>query len=296
MNKQKYEIGKEFYPSKTNDKFIDVNFYYDDGNSWIGCLPIYNEKNGIEFDIETLIKDIDIYHKALEEKNKKETFEKLKNRWKNQKNTETHKVFMSLLKCDWICRTCVTGKINDQPPARIRDIKKFGFTIATKNIYCQNCLKKTYHDILLPFDFGTGHRLDNRKNISQALRKKIIKILGNQHSFWNRKEQNLLVDHKFPSQRWVSEEINNESLSDNEIKEKFQLLCNQTNMLKSRICDECVKTNLRPSFLGIKWFYEGDENYIKYQENPEKGCFGCPWYDIEKWKRELNKFLRIFQK
>ena len=68
MNKQKYKIGEEFYPSKTNDKFIDVTFYYDDGNSWIGCLPIYNEKNGIEFDKETLRKDIDIYHKAFEKK------------------------------------------------------------------------------------------------------------------------------------------------------------------------------------------------------------------------------------
>ena len=139
MDEKKYKIGEEFTPSKTQDKYIHITFKYNKNHKWEGCLPLYNEKNGLDYDIEELKEKMNTYYLQLDEVNKEKTIEKLKDRWKQSKTTETHKVFMSLTKCEWICRTCITGKINDQPPARIRDIKKFGFTIATKNIRCLIC-------------------------------------------------------------------------------------------------------------------------------------------------------------
>ena len=285
-----YRVGEKFKVSKTQDWYVEVDFYYET-ETWSGCLPLLAEKNGIEIPEKELEKYIPSFYSQLDERNKKQTVQRLIDRWKKQKETETHKVFMALTKCEWICRTCITGKINDQPPARIRDIKKFGFTIATRSIRCKKCAKKTYHDILLPFDFNTGHKSHKRKSIPKTEQKNIRHVLKHRHAFWAKEERDLLIDHKFPSQRWLTEETDNVNLTNEQIKNKFQLLDNQTNMLKSRMCDSCVSTNERPSFLGIEWFYEGDKRYIPNPENPEESCVGCAWYDIDRWRYELLKFL-----
>ena len=74
-----------------------------------------------------------------------------------------------------------------------------------------------------------------------------------------RSEVELLVDHKFPSQRWTKPESDNPNdMLEMDITNKFQLLSNQTNMYKSRYCDTCVKTGKRASFMGIKWYYAGN--------------------------------------
>ena len=48
--------------------------------------------------------------------------------------------------------------------------------------------------------------------------------------------------------------------------------------------------------MGINFFYEGDENWPEdvpeEGEAAEEGCVGCGWYDVAKWKEELNKKLQ----
>ena len=48
--------------------------------------------------------------------------------------------------------------------------------------------------------------------------------------------------------------------------------------------------------MGINFFYKGDENWPKGVPRrgieAEKGCVGCGWYDVAKWKEELNKELQ----
>ncbi len=54
-------------------------------------------------------------------------------------------------------------------------------------------------------------------------------------------------------------------MSEAEIKQKFQLLkkdgAGNHNLLKSRNCEFCIKTGKRGTPLGIKFWYQGNENW-----------------------------------
>ncbi|MNE44635.1 hypothetical protein D3C80_1388720 [compost metagenome] len=72
------------------------------------------------------------------------------------------------------------------------------------------------------------------------------------------------------------------------IGSKFQLLTNQTNMMKSRNCDRCVSEGIRGEFFGLRWYYSGNENWAGTSKSDENGCIGCPWYDLVEWKKQLS--------
>lgn len=108
---------------------------------------------------------------------------------------------------------------------------------------------------------------------------------------------NLLPDHKFSEIRWDKDtkDVNADDMTDEEIKAKFQLLSNQRNEQKREACRRCVLSGKRQCPFGIKYFYKGDEdwdpNIPQKGKEAEAGCVGCGWYDIEKWRQELNKQL-----
>ncbi|NMV48347.1 hypothetical protein FOL85_02350 [Lactobacillus reuteri] len=64
---------------------------------------------------------------------------------------------------------------------------------------------------------------------------------------------------------------------------------------KREACRRCVLSGKRQCPFGIKYFYKGDEdwdpNIPQKGKEAEAGCVGCGWYDIEKWRQELNKQL-----
>jgi hypothetical protein len=49
---------------------------------------------------------------------------------------------------------------------------------------------------------------------------------------------------------------------------------------------------------GIPCFYRGGADWGKHiplrEKKAEKGCAGCAWYDIERWRQELIKRLKLF--
>ena len=289
----KIETGQIFTVSKTDLKFIEVLFTYADGSVWNGCFPVYYPPMSIKFDLAEITDKLSDAYNKVAPKSIKESARKIMLRWpKTSKTSETYKVFESLLSAKWECRSCGAGKINDQPAARIRDIKKNGFIISTQKRFCTDCQKKQYHDILLVFDLSSEVRSEFRKPISGTMRTKIINVLDKIDAFSDahRPNNEFVIDHKFPSQRWVEAESDNDQLSNEEIKNKFQLLPNQTNMMKSRLCDNCVKTGVRPNFLGIKWFYSGDENWRR-SKDIGSGCYGCPWFDLGEWKQKVKERL-----
>ena len=66
------------------------------------------------------------------------------------------------------------------------------------------------------------------------------------------------------------------------------LLTSPNNLLKSRICEECAKTNKRgKGYKVIEFWYEGTEQY-----DESIGCRGCFWHNPSAWREELNKKIK----
>ena len=74
-------------------------------------------------------------------------------------------------------------------------------------------------------------------------------------------------------------------LTDSQIRQHFQLLTREHNLLKDRACSHCKVFNERPPFLGIPFWYSGDSHYCGT-------CEGCGWYDGVKWREEISKKLK----
>ena len=181
------------------------------------------------------------------------------------------------------------GKINDQPAARIRDIRKQGYIVATEKRDCVSCGNMTYQDYLLLCRISDAIEGELRRPLSEKLKRHIFDVLGRKDVFFDREItfKEVVIDHKFPSQRWSKLESDNELLDEEGIKSKFQLLTNQSNMLKSRMCDKCKLTGTRQGMIGFDWFYKGSQKWVGDENDNESGCVGCPWYDIQEWRKQL---------
>lgn len=285
-----------FTPEKTNDSFKEVEFTYGT-LTWEGVLPLILDKQGLKLSETEFLESLEKNYNQIDPQNKVEWIEKSDEQW-TDKQSATYKVLSALYSGNWECRVCgPVPKINPQPAARLKSLKVKGYVIGSKRRYCKSCSKKTMHDILVMMPtietkFSHGNEL--RKPISQTLVKKIKRLLNYKEVCFDvsRTEKELLIDHKFPSQRWNQPESDNPNdMTDDEIKKKFQLLSNQTNMLKSRYCENCVKNGKRGTFMGIKWYYQGIENW-EGDINSEDGCVGCPWYDLALWKTKLEEALQ----
>jgi len=295
---KKIELLNDFTAEKTNDVFKSVVFRYN-GKNWKGAIPKYLEKQGIIFtDTEIAIKAKEFY-KELNPKNRSKWILESNKKWSSkQKAGQTYKVLKALHSGKWECR--VHGpvpKVNPQPAARLGALKKVGYIFGSQRKLCSVCNKTTMHDILImlpPFETRFAHGNELRSPLSNKLKERIKSVLGFTESCFNikRSSKELIIDHKFPSQRWTKVEPKNpDNMSDFQIRKKFQLLSNQTNMWKSRYCDTCVKKKQRGEFMGLKWYYKGGENWTAKSKDDERGCVGCPWYDMEKWKSEVIKKL-----
>lgn len=296
---KKYKLADEFFiAEKTSDVFMEVEFEYKT-EKWEGLLPKFLKFQGLDLTEEDFYNSVEESYNILNPDNRKKWITESDLLWTaTQKQTQTYKVLRALYSGNWECRVC--GPVpaeNPQPAARLGALKKQGYIIGSKRRQCSSCSKKTMHDILVMLPkiqskFEDGNEL--RASMSEKLKERIKKLLGKKEVCFNVKRTSveLIVDHKFPSQRWITKEsANPDDMPETEIRKKFQLLSNQTNMWKSRYCDTCVKTGKRGDFMGTKWYYQGDENWNGKTENDENGCVGCPWYDLELWKEKLNEKL-----
>jgi hypothetical protein len=288
------ERGEEFIVEKMTDIFLEVTFHYGE-RTWSGAVPKKLKYQGHDVD-EISDEYLDLYYRQLEYSQREAWIEESKSKW-GRREPATYRVFEALLSGEWECRTCGPApKVNPQPAARIRSIKKWGVTVASKRRICQKCGSKQMHDILvmatLPED-AVAEKF--RKPIPEAMRDRIIKVLDGIECVSGKRgtRRELVIDHKFPSQRWSEPESDNHGgMTDGEIRVKFQLLNNQTNMLKSRQCDHCVEHGKRGSFMEMQWYYEGDHLW-RGNHGDSAGCKGCPWYDVMEWKAEVIRTLNL---
>ena len=189
---------------------------------------------------------------------------------------------------------CERFPANPNPARRIQDIKDAGYTIASVS---RPNGQKGYNRILLPIPLNTEMGYET---FTPQFKARVIRLLEERNAFEARvtAKKALIPDHKFSEVRWDDETKaeNSMDMTDDEIIEKFQLLDNQRNQQKREICRKCFQEGIRGTIYGIKFFYEGDKNWNRniptVGKAAEKGCIGCPWYDIEKWRKELNDRLK----
>ena len=131
------------------------------------------------------------------------------------------------------------------------------------------------------------------ESFSPTLRNRIIKVLGGIDAYEGTPSAHCLPDHKFSEIRWDenTKSENPDTMSEADIRAKFQLLSNQRNQQKREVCRNCFQTGKRGVVYGIPFYYKGNENWNENiptkGKEAEEGCEGCPWYDLNEWKRQV---------
>lgn len=298
MNKQiviKRNEDNSYYSyihKKGLETYIYVTFKYDDGD--YSCyLPIEDRRKGIDFNIsEPLNEDLKTYLSQC-----RDNLCKVKrDAWFNSHPINSHKKrrdeLLNYLR-DFKLHPMAGFKEvsnNTNPQKTIQILKDNGITIATIMIngkaHCQ----------LIPLPESLG--IPQAETMTKEFTDKVRELLGGIDAYEGKKiSKYLLPDHKFPEVRWneSTAKENKMEITKEEAQKKFQLLTNPINLTKREACKKCFAENKRQYPFGIKYYYVGNEDWDERIEktgpNAEQGCIGCGWYDIQKWREELNKKL-----
>lgn len=288
--------------SKASEEYLHVQFTYCE-LVWDGWVPVEYRRTGVSLKTDD---DVTQHLNAVYEQMRPENFTAWKKKqdafWTAEKpNADTTKAFYdSLIRGGWQCVKCTLPQ-NPNWARRIQDLKEFGYTIATNTKhYCHNCKANKTHLILLPIERGSLEG-NGYETWSPALRKRIIKVLGGVDVYEDTANAHCLPDHKFSEIRWDDEtkSENLDSMTDEEIRKKFQLLTNQRNQQKREVCRTCFQTGKRGYPFGIKFYYSGSEDWDtsipQKGKKAECGCVGCGWYDIAEWRKQLLYRLEHFK-
>jgi ICEA Protein. len=284
--------------SKASEEYVHVKFTYPT-EIWDGWVPVEYRRTGVSIKTnDELYEHLNKVYEQMKPEKYNDWLKSQEKYWAEEKaGAATTKAFFdSLSKGGWQCVECTLPK-NPNWARRIQDLKEFGYTLATDTKrYCPTCEANKTHLILLPIKRG-GNSGNGYEKWSPALRKRMIKILGSVDVFENVVSPHCLPDHKFSEIRWDDDTKgeNPDTMTDDEIHEKYQLLTNQRNQQKREVCRTCSQTGKRGTIFGIPFFYEGTEDWdstipTKGKE-AEHGCIGCPWYDIAEWRRQVIKKL-----
>lgn len=217
------------------------------------------------------------------------------------------KVFNLLKDKQWHCREHEGKKIASGQYAGGGGIQglqrgsgqRLGLEIEQKNEFCLICNKRTR------WDRWTGDT--KAANFASNIPAKLAERILSEYNYTDEIEQRvrakheLIIDHRFPMERWgQGEESNSPTMTNEDIRFKFQLLkkdgSGNHNLLKSRACERCIETGKRGTPFGINYWYQGGENWdISIPArgfDAEKGCHGCGWYDFQQWRLSLNQTLK----
>lgn len=166
----------------------------------------------------------------------------------------------------------------------VRDLRNLGFDITDgrRGVGCAT------HPGVVTWR-ALRHPLPNyeRAHISarytSAQRVQIRRALGNRDAFYGTAVSNPEIDHRVPLSRLNGEEVPVDTADPEAIRGRYQPLSRANNTYKREQCNKCEMTGIRPPFLGIAFWYEGDETY-----DEAVGCNGCGFAYPEKWKAALE--------
>lgn len=301
LNKNIRYDAKRIINTKAVEEYVHVKFSYPEvQKEWDGWVPVMYRRTGVHIlanEQKKLEEYLNTVYMQIHPSLYSEWLKQQEEWWNTTRSTETRKIFDLLKDGRWHCRNCEIT--NPNFARRIQDLKEMGYTIATHiNYHCPVCQNhRSTRLLLLPIAkvrlAGNGY-----ETWSKALRKRIINVLGSIDVYENRFNEHCLPDHKFSEIRWGNDTKgeNPENMSDDEIRAKFQLLTNQRNQQKREMCRKCFITGKRGVIFGISYYYAGNEYWDKSipptGKAAERGCIGCPWYDIEAWRNHLLAALK----
>ncbi len=288
--------------AKASEKYIDVLFYYESSFQYETSIPLEYRRTGTEISDDGIDAYLAMVYEEVKPSCWQEWRKEQKDFWDQKPGAKVTRPFFEKLaeEFTWYCVSCMLPP-NPNWAKRIQEIKQCGYTLATKtNRHCESCGKKTTQLILVPLRRGgiTGYETWTPK-----LRSRIVHLLESFDAFEAKKtrKESLLPDHKFPEIRWdaATKRDSLEGISDQKIREDFQLLSNQRNQQKREVCRNCFQTGERGVVYGIPFFYEGNKTWdssipVKGKA-AEKGCTGCGWYDINAWRSKLKEHLKTVE-
>lgn len=285
---------------KASELYLDIDVEFPKGQHFKWSVPTEYRRTGVDlgdWTTEVILNYIIDFVEACNPANWAAWRKEQRLFWAKKRATVT-KPFFDALSMDFTWKSGTTDLPNNpNPQRRIQDLKEMGYTIATHTrMHDRVAGKNCTHHILLPLPRGgiTGY-----ETISPALTKRIITLLAGYDAFEGKivKKDSLLADHKFPEIRWDDETQREslEHLNDDELRNDFQLVNNQRNQQKREVCRLCFQTGKRPYPFGVRFYYEGNEDWSvgvpTRGKQAEAGCVGCGWYDLEKWRKALTQKL-----
>lgn len=189
---------------------------------------------------------------------------------------------------EWVCSVHTTE--SNQPAAIFREVKRLGYEfeeVAPNRwgtaVYCPICERTTTHYKLIKLH--PVYTRQDRLSVDKKTRERILRLFDNRDAFTGASiSSKAEIDHKVPWTR-LEFDIDARLLTDAEIRTHFQLLTREHNLLKDRACSSCKISSIRPPFLSIPFWYEGDNEY-------RGTCIGCGWYDGERWRMEVTLTLQ----
>ncbi len=221
----------------------------------------------------------------------------------SSKQSRQYRVFRVLEDRKWHCRNHEYRHIRIGQLAGSGGIKglrnggsdRLGIDIESEQRLCSKCGITTRHDR------WNGHftEVSYYTKIPQSILKRAYSVLNKKDVVDNatRPLSQITIDHKLPMIRWNTQsekkQTNYNNMTDDEIRNRFQLLKKSNgavshNLLKSRACESCYKTNHRGEPFGIRYFYDGNHRWEGIDKEDPTGCIGCGWYDIAAWRDSLN--------
>lgn len=282
-------IGDVFEHAKASECYIKVLFTQEDGFKWETYVPFVNRRMGlnIENDVE-LAAYLQTIKPFFQKSAMKKWAKAERKKWEDSKADVTKEFFFRLLSF----QAETEFPPNDNPARRFQDIKDAGYTLITIPNYIG---RKAARQLLpLPLAAEMGY-----ETFTPQFKARVIKLLRGINAYESKPttKKGLIPDHKFSEVRWDPETKgeNPMEMTDEEIVNKFQLLDNQRNQQKREVCRKCFQDGIRGVIYGIPFFYKGDKQWDpkipQIGKEAEKGCIGCAWYDIERWRQELIDFI-----
>lgn len=283
--------------SKASDYFIRSIFSFEDGFKWEAVVPYIYRRSGLNLTTEKEVAEYlcsikPYFQEEVMIKWREDEWDKwlkIKQNAKNPDNLVTIDFFKVLLSFK---EEVDTFPQNPNPQRRFQDIKDQGYTISIYPIG-----NKRWGKMLLPIPLNSEMGYET---FTPQFKSRVIRLFRGINAYEAKKTpiKSLIPDHKFSEVRWDEETKaeNPMEMSDEEIIEKFQLLDNQRNQQKREICRNCYQTGERGKIFGIDYYSQGsdkwDVNIPSKGKKAEDGCKGCPWYDIEAWRKSINEILK----